>query len=62
MSFQSVKEIKNTSDTRMVNALIAAGWELLAITPGTDSEGFPFPQYTLGWKKEGEPVKVKQDW
>ncbi|EPL0301581.1 hypothetical protein M1B57_006482 [Pseudomonas aeruginosa] len=62
MSFEGVKEIKHTHDSRMVNALIAAGWVLIAMTPGTTEEGHPWPLYTMGWKQDGTPAQVKQDW
>ncbi|EMH6305272.1 hypothetical protein VNPA120661_69070 [Pseudomonas aeruginosa] len=62
MSFEGVKEIKHTRDSRMVNALIAAGWVLIGMTPGTTEEGHPWPLYTMGWKQDGTPAQVKQDW
>lgn len=62
MSFEGVKEIKHTHDSRMVNALIAAGWVLIGMTPGTTEEGYPWPLYTMGWTQDGAPAQVKQDW
>lgn len=62
MAFEGVKEIKHTHDSKMVNALIAVGWELLGMTPGTTEEGHPWPLYTLSWKGELPAPTVRQDW
>jgi hypothetical protein len=62
MAFEDVKEIKHTHDSRLVNALIAAGWVLLGMTPGTTEEGHPWPMYTLGWKNDLPTPIVNQDW
>lgn len=62
MAFEGVKEIKHTHDSKMVNALIAVGWELLGMTPGTTEEGHPWPLYTMGWKHDSVAVQVRQDW
>ncbi|AVI87366.1 hypothetical protein BTW15_19200 [Pseudomonas syringae pv. tomato] len=63
MAIEDVRKIQNTHDSRWANALLDVGWSLVGMTPGTTDEGHPWPMFTLGWSKEGEPVEPpRQDW
>lgn len=58
-----VKAIHETRHQAEVNAYIDAGWKLLNTASGrwADTQE-PFFKYTLGWDKETDPVKPKQNW
>ncbi len=62
MSLEEVKEIRNTFDSRMANAMFVAGWILISVTPGTTEDGSPWPMYTLGWKGPLPAATVQQTW
>lgn len=47
MSFEGIVQIQNENNPTDVNKKLTQGWELLAITPGTEG-----PMYTLGWRAE----------
>ena len=51
MSFEGITEVKIEEDVALVNARLADGWELLAITSGVDG-----PMYPVGRRAQQKDV------
>ena len=49
MDLSLITELTSTQDIKEVNQHLAAGWVLVSVADGRDSDGYPVTWYALGF-------------